>query len=213
MVPVRIRPVPPAFASVRGGFLSLFPAAYGVRSPADAPALTSQGSEFLSPFPRPAKAGHMVGVAQPEERRSAKPCQPRVRIPPRPPGAHMPHRCQKWESPNLSSADSRQRPPAGIEPCPAVIWDSSEDISRQLKSCCKAMRHKPCWRSAHLMKRQMPVRVRPVPPKGIRILQWVSAPAKRYWLLYVAAYNLGISACCDRRRYGSVSQLARERGS
>ena len=99
-----------------------------------------------------------------EERRSAKPCQPRVRIPPRPPGAHMPHRCQKWESPNLSKAYSRQRPPAGIEPCPAVIWDSSEDISRQLKSCCKAMRHKPCWRSAHLMKRQMLVRIRPVPP-------------------------------------------------
>lgn len=102
------------YASVRGGFLSLFPAAYGVHSPADAPALTSQGSDFLSPFPRPAKAGHMVGVAQQEERRSAKPCQPRVRIPPRPPGAHMPHRCQKWESPNLSSADSRQRPPAGV---------------------------------------------------------------------------------------------------
>lgn len=37
----------------------------------------------------------------------------------------MPHRCQKWESPNLSSADSRQSPPAGIEPCPAVIWGSS----------------------------------------------------------------------------------------
>ena len=62
------------YASVRGGFLSLFPAAYGVHSPADAPALTSQGSDFLSPFPRPAKAGHMVGVAQQEERRSAKPC-------------------------------------------------------------------------------------------------------------------------------------------
>ena len=125
MVPVRIRPVPLTYASVRGGFLSLFPAAYGVRSPADAPALTSQGSDFLSLFLSPAEAGHMVGVAQLEERRSAKPCQPRVRIPPRPPGAHMPHRCQKWESPNLSSADSRQRPPAGIEPCPAVIWGSS----------------------------------------------------------------------------------------
>ena len=41
------------YASVRGGFLSLFPAAYGVHSPADAPALTSQGSDFLSPFPQP----------------------------------------------------------------------------------------------------------------------------------------------------------------
>ena len=151
----------------------------------------------------------MVGVAQLEERRSAKPRQPRVRIPPRPPRRIRCAGCQKWESPNLSKADSRQRPPAGVEPYPAVIWDSSEDISRQLKSCCKAMRHKPCWRSAHLMKRQMPVRVRPVPPRGIRILQWVSAPAKRYWLLYVAAYNLGISACCDRRRYGSVPQRQR----
>lgn len=41
------------YASVRGGFLSLFPAAYGVHNPADAPALTSQGSDFLSPFPQP----------------------------------------------------------------------------------------------------------------------------------------------------------------
>ena len=30
------------YASVRGGFLSLFPAAYGVRSPADAPAGNGQ---------------------------------------------------------------------------------------------------------------------------------------------------------------------------
>lgn len=64
MVPVRIRPVPLTYASVRGGFLSLFPAAYGVRSPAYAPALTSQGSDFLSLFLSPAEAGRMVGVAQ-----------------------------------------------------------------------------------------------------------------------------------------------------
>ena len=54
------------YASVRGGFLSLFPAAYGVHSPADAPALTSQGSDFLSISLSPAEAGHMVGVAQRE---------------------------------------------------------------------------------------------------------------------------------------------------
>lgn len=66
----------------------------------------------------------MVGVAQ-WESGGLQNRVPRARIPPRPPGAHMPHRCQKWESPNLSSADSRQRPPAGIEPYPAVIWDSS----------------------------------------------------------------------------------------
>ena len=100
------------------------PAAYGVHSPADAPALTSQGSDFLSPFPRPAKAGRMVGVAQ-RKSSGLQSRMPRVRIPPRPPGAQMPHRCQKWESPNLSNADSRQRPPAGALPSPAVIWGSS----------------------------------------------------------------------------------------
>lgn len=52
------------YASVRGGFLSLFPAAYGVHSPADAPALTLQGNDLLSSFLSPAEAGHMVGVAQ-----------------------------------------------------------------------------------------------------------------------------------------------------
>lgn len=48
------------YASVRGGLPSS-PAAYGVRSPADAPALTSQGSDFLSLFLSPVKTGHMAG--------------------------------------------------------------------------------------------------------------------------------------------------------
>lgn len=113
------------YASVRGGFLSLFPAAYGVHIPADAPALTSQGSDFLSPFPQPGGSRAHGRRSSVGERRSAKPCQPRVRIPPRPPRRIRCAGCQKWESPNLSSADSRQRPPAGIEPYPAVIWDSS----------------------------------------------------------------------------------------
>ena len=146
MVPVRIRPVPLTCASVRGGFLSLFPAAYGVRSPADAPALTSQGSDFLSPFPRPAKAGHMVGVAQ-RQSGGLQNRMSRVRIPPRPPRRIRCAGCQKWESPNLSSADSRQRPPAGVEPYPAVIWDSSSEIE-----------------SLYRRTQRSPVRFRPVPP-------------------------------------------------
>ena len=72
MVPVRIRPVPLTYASVRDGFRSLFPAAYGVHSPADAPARKT-GNDLLSSFLSPAEAGHMVGVAQQEERRSAQP--------------------------------------------------------------------------------------------------------------------------------------------
>lgn len=58
-------PACPAYMRIRPGRVSPSPpAAYGAHSPADAPALTSQGSDFLSPFPRPAEAGHMVGVAQ-----------------------------------------------------------------------------------------------------------------------------------------------------
>ena len=83
------------------------------------------GNDLLSLFPSPAEAGHMVGVAQ-RKSGGLQNRMPRVRIPPRPPG-RIRVRCQKWESPNLSKADSRQRPPAGIEPCPAVIWDSSSD--------------------------------------------------------------------------------------
>ena len=80
------------------------------------------GNDLLSLSISPAEAGHMVGVAQ-RKSNGLQSRMPRVRIPPRPPG-RIRVRCQKWESPNLSSADSRQRPPAGIEPCPAVIWDS-----------------------------------------------------------------------------------------
>ena len=61
------------YASVRGGFLSLFPAAYGVRSPADAPALTSQGSDFLSPSPQPGGSRAHGRRSSAAERRSAKP--------------------------------------------------------------------------------------------------------------------------------------------
>ena len=105
------------------------------------------GNDLLSSFPRPAEAGHMVGVAQ---RKSGGPQNrlPRVRIPPRPPRRIRCAGCQKWKSPNLSKADSRQRPPAGIEPCPAVIWDSS--------SVVRAIGLIPPNGS--------PVRVRPVPP-------------------------------------------------
>lgn len=84
------------------------------------------GNGLLSSFLSPAEAGHMVGVAQRKSGGLQNRASP-VRIRPRPPGANMPHRCQKWESPNLSSADSRQRPPAGVEPYPAVIWDSSSE--------------------------------------------------------------------------------------
>ena len=51
------------YASVRGGFLSLFPAAYGVHSPADAPA-RKRAMTFFPLSISPAEAGHMVGVAQ-----------------------------------------------------------------------------------------------------------------------------------------------------
>ena len=51
------------YASVRGGFLSLFPAAYGVHGPADAPA-RKRAMTFFPLSLSPAEAGHMVGVAQ-----------------------------------------------------------------------------------------------------------------------------------------------------
>ena len=71
------------------------------------------GNDLLSSFPRPAKAGHMVGVAQ-RKSGGLQNRVSRVRIPPRPPRRIRCAGCQKWESPNLSSADSRQRPPAGV---------------------------------------------------------------------------------------------------
>ena len=109
-VPVRIRPVPLTYASVRGGFISLFPAAYGVHSPADAPALTSQGNDLLSPFLSPAEAGHMVGVAQ-RQSSGLQNRVSRVRIPPRPPG-RIRVRCQSGNLliyPQLTAG--KDRPP------------------------------------------------------------------------------------------------------
>ena len=87
------------------------------------------GNDLLSSFLSPAEAGHMVGVAQ-RQSGGLQNRLPRVRIPPRPPRRIRCAGCQKWESPNLSKADSRQRPPAGIEPCPAVIWDSNSNGKR-----------------------------------------------------------------------------------
>ena len=111
------------------------------------------GNDLLSLFLSPAEAGHMVGVAQRESGGLQNRASP-VRIRPRPPG-RIRVRCQKWESPNLSNADSRQRPPAGVEPCPAVIWGSSSVV-----------------RAIGLIHPNgSPVRARPVPqnPKADRV--------------------------------------------
>lgn len=95
-------------------------------------------------------------------------------------------------SPNLSLADSRQRPPAGIGHVPAVIRGSSSTVE-----------------SLRRRKQRPPVRIRPAPHEVIRTVPGgvCEPPIKRYWLLYVAAYKLGISACCDRRAYGAVAQM------
>ena len=47
------------YASVRGGFLSLFPAAYGVHSPADAPARFSGLTSFFF-LRHPGKTGRVM---------------------------------------------------------------------------------------------------------------------------------------------------------
>ena len=105
------------------------------------------GNDLLSSFLSPAEAGHMVGVAQ-RQSGGLQNRMSRVRIPPRPPRRIRCAGCQKWESPNLSKADSRQRPPAGVEPYPAVIWDSSSVV-----------------RAIGLIHPNgSPVRIRPVPP-------------------------------------------------
>lgn len=69
---------------IRPGRVDLFPAAYGVRSPADAPALTSQGSDFLSPFPTPGES-RAHGRRSSAEEHGLQSRMSRVRIPPRPP--------------------------------------------------------------------------------------------------------------------------------
>ena len=140
-------PACPAYIRIRPGRVSL-PLSRRLRGSQPCGCTSPEtGNDLLSLSISPAEAGHMVGVAQLEERRSAKPCQPRVRIPPRPPGRIRCAGCQKWESPNLSSADSMETQPAGIEPCPAVIWDSSSVVE-----------------SLHRRTQRSPVRFRPVPP-------------------------------------------------
>lgn len=178
------------YASVRGGFLSLYRRLRGSQPCGCTSPET--GNDLLSLFLSPAEAGHMVGVAQ-RKSGGLQNRVSRVQIPPRPPDAHAVRQARSGNLliyPKLTAG--KDRPPGAM--------------SRRLYGTVAQKEE-----SLHRRTQRSPVRVRPVPPKGIRILQWVLAPAKRYWLLYVAAYNLGISAFCERRRYGSVSQLARAR--
>lgn len=64
------------YASVRGGFLSLCPAAYGAHSPADAPEqrLMSKDMEAMKTSLDSRKRRHNGRRSSVEERRSAKPC-------------------------------------------------------------------------------------------------------------------------------------------
>ena len=113
-------PACPAYIRIRPGRVSL-PLSRRLRGSQPCGCTSPEaGNDLLSSFLSPAEAGHMVGVAQ-RQSGGLQNRMSRVRIPPRPPRRIRCAGCQKWESPNLSKADSRQRPPAGP---PAVIWDS-----------------------------------------------------------------------------------------
>lgn len=137
-------PACPAYIRIRPGRVSL-PLSRRLRGSQPCGCTSPEtGNDLLSPFLSPAEAGHMVGVAQ-RQSGGLQNRMSRVRIPPRPPRRIRCTGCQKWESPNLSKADSRQRPPAGVSLPGGYMGQRGVAPIR-------------------IAQQKMPVRFRPVPP-------------------------------------------------
>ena len=110
---------------IRPGWVSLFPNRLRGSQPCGCTSPDLAGHSF--PFPSPGESRAHGRRSSAEERRSAKPC---VAGSNPAPASRTHTRPAKWESPNLSSADSMERQPAGAMPYSAVIWGSNSNGKR-----------------------------------------------------------------------------------